>query len=74
MHLFRYFPWFLATALLLIGNVSHAQRDATLQAFERLEESLGPKVEEGSLSSQGIGPVLLVRNSIIYTPQPPGIP
>lgn len=37
-----------------------AQRDTTEQALERLEEGLLPEIEEGNLSPQGIGPILLV--------------
>lgn len=37
-----------------------AQRDDTATALDRLEEVLRPEVEEGSLSPQGIGPILLV--------------
>jgi hypothetical protein len=52
----------LVTALLvaLCAPVALAQRGATEQALERLEESLAPQVEEGTLAPQGIGPIVLV--------------
>ncbi len=46
---------------LTLGSLSaFAQRERTEQAFERMEETLAPLVEEGQLAPQGIGPVLLV--------------
>jgi hypothetical protein len=59
MHFLRTFSWLFVTALLVAGH-AHAQRESTLQAFERLEEDLRPRVEEGSLAPRGIGPILLV--------------
>lgn len=46
--------------MVLLSPAAFAQRDATTQAFERMEEALLPEVEEGSLNPSGIGPILLV--------------
>ncbi|MCP4500565.1 MAG: hypothetical protein GY822_11450 [Deltaproteobacteria bacterium] len=53
-------------ALLFVGTSANAQRYATELGIERMEETLQPKVEEGSLSVQGIGPVLLVGATSAY--------
>lgn len=51
----------LAAILVTVSApVALAQRAVTEQGLERLEESLSPQVEEGSLMPQGIGPILLV--------------
>lgn len=50
----------LPIVVAIAAGPSFAQRATTEQAFERFEEALRPMVDEGSLSPQGIGPILLV--------------
>lgn len=50
----------LASLVLSSASVALAQRAQTEQALERVEESLTPQVEEGTLAPTGIGPILLV--------------
>lgn len=51
---------FAASLVMLSAPAALAQRAATEQALERVEESLAPQVDEGSLSPDGVGPILLV--------------
>lgn len=51
---------FLSLVVMTASADARAQRDQTEAAFERFEEGMQPMVEEGSLSPQGIGPILLV--------------
>lgn len=58
-------PFALAASLMVLFAVlfaapAFAQRDRTVQALDRMEETLQPMIDEGELAPQGIGPLLLV--------------